>query len=743
MALDVIPRRHFESGHQSFARSLVQDFELEVVSQGDQFYNECDIPVLYFLVAFGDHVRYAQPGTWTADHHREVIEEAEAKCQDRHRIVIAQTPDWVDQRTRNRLDGGIIHEAFHSLYSTTGQTCDRDRLMDIMTDTYDADVPFGAKKDLLKTLWNIYEDAFIERQGIQDYNGAKQKIQCVHEFVWEREAIPLQKGEMSPVDQWVCYLRDRLESYLHGRPLERYDANLRSLADRTMEDLIESGRQTEDSYDCFELAMRSLVRMHRLWDWDDEDDNEENATEGEQGDGDDGANRPGGIPSPRPTDGTEDTSDSPLESIPPPSDLEDDPSDDPSDSTPGHGDDKDTAGDATGSPNTPDAPESSADPGPGSSDTADQSDRDDASAAGDGDEDSSDDGLDLEQIKRDLHHTESVDHPENISDALHHLWDDTTHDDCPPQVHPFSEEYDTWIHLDEADGDRDLWRTIREEVRQDTTYLRPKFKSLLRGQTVTRRVHRQPSGRRLSPRSIAEVGYKDNPRPFMNKTRETADNACLSLWVDESGSMHSRKEFTRKAAAILTLTLGHLQIPFEVVGFSTNKLNALDQYIRQHRDRLNRRDESIPSFRKRMRHSFTRTSGCQFRVFRSFDDPFFERSYQKLTATQTQGSTPLADAIDQGGKRLARRTEEKRFLMVLTDGRPTYAMPWSKEDYLRIIRNQIEALETLSIRTMFVGIEQGATFVERYPRSVGIRDLDAFSTRMVEFLMEQIQSHFK
>lgn len=252
------------AGHTALTRALLQDNGVEVVSQGDAFYNEDLFPLLEFVP-----VMCAQSAFLHGPLSRGDVEDwarmavGAMRTFRPRRIVIAATPAGVDAAFLRTLDGGILHEAFHTLYTTRGTALDVDRLWEILARHYREGFDYTPYRDTVHTLWNIYEDAYIERMGIEAFAGALPSLNRVHALVWDKERVGRMGLGWRLKDHVMSYLRDKVEDYLDGAPLEEYDARARALVDDKMADLILWGKTTRDSYDCFAVA---LATFHRLMD---------------------------------------------------------------------------------------------------------------------------------------------------------------------------------------------------------------------------------------------------------------------------------------------------------------------------------------------------------------------------------------------------------------------------------------------------------------------------------------------
>jgi hypothetical protein len=796
----------FASGRQAFTRGILRDTEVKVVCRGHEFYNISDFPILSWLNTFFDVP--ALPKTLDLTDVERIWKTAlyQHPMPSDSLISIMATPEWVDREMIDRIDGGVLHEVFHSLYSVRGQL-DRETLWKAVSPHYDAEkVPYKEYKKVLFKLNNIFEDAFIEKNGILKYKGALSKIQKVHELVWDRESearnhrpfgeiFKDSKGNrqkaMDPLVHLSGYIRDILKKeYLSLKVLDEYDAQIRHIVDTEFKDIIEEGRLTESSYDCLGLAFKTLLRLAELEEQQESqgqggEEQESKKPKKSQGSKTSGTEQEGdtakddkqqgrGCQSPEPDksesssdDKEEDTSTSPesedsersgdpeegqggsdeKEDSGKDSELSEDDSGNESDdkedkegrdseeNDPDHDPESNTKKDGSGENENKGDGE-----GEGEDDGESQSDGslpklETPSSTGDTTFDSSQecDSYDEDELKEliaELGRSKDIDSLQDISQALQQAWNDTIIGDTPALPTPYSTDEDRIIFV-EAKGtpeETEEYNFWVDSVKNDTLYIRPRFLSFFRGQKKTRIAHRQERGRRVSSKSVGEVVYKTNPKPFMEKKDTKAKNSCVTLLIDESQSMSHSLSYARKALLTVALTVGGLKIPLEIVGFTTGNVDCYRNNTSPHKQPIGA-----------VSRQYSRTTNVEYRIFRKFDEPFNVNSFKKINQTSARGATPLPDAIEFAAKGLSLRKEEQKILFVITDGYPYLGdlTSLTQQEYLVMMENQIKEYKKLGIETMFIGIGY-ASFVENYPNSVFIRDMGTFANDLSNFVFEQM-----
>ena len=119
-----------------------------------------------------------------------------ARCRDPH-IRVARMPERVTLRVARAIIGGGYHEAFHTKYSKRDRVRQSEvqPVLDIAEQVTLAGGKFDAKmRGLVMTLHHLVEDIRIERRGNEDFEGAKQAMVDLQDFILDLEAGGRQKG---------------------------------------------------------------------------------------------------------------------------------------------------------------------------------------------------------------------------------------------------------------------------------------------------------------------------------------------------------------------------------------------------------------------------------------------------------------------------------------------------------------------------------------------------------------------
>jgi hypothetical protein len=837
----------FQQGSQTFARTIIGDEDVTLTSRGDRYYNKNDFPVLYFLLAFCEWHELGNSLDETSIEH--IARQALDDLDGHNEIVIASTPEELDSEDMRRLDGGIIHEALHSIYTVTGEELDVERMKDIMLDEYVSDLPYGKKASLLKNLFNIYEDAFIERKGVQRYKGAQNKLQALQDEVWEMEKEAREQRSFTPpIGDFMGYLRDRVQDhYLNGAPVDRYDEDVKQVVDEDFGDLIEESRKAQSSYDTFELAFRTLNRLVEQSDpsslsskqgdnhdhgeqqqasnqseetesgegHDEEESQEECNNEGssqkedQKGENGDqsGEERQQGAGQEKEEEGSQKGSSSSSEEAD--EETSESGSGDHEDVDQsqggerqekrseqgqeeqgqeeqgqdgqsgknqrgqgqsnqgegqgggGQGGDRDKAGQAgpseSGQNNDQGGEETSegqhSDQGQQTSENGDEggqnsserSSSDAKSKQGPSSPYSKSPQQDIREKLSESDGEEIQDMQERQHEALQRTFDRATEEIEHTFPHPYSTEYDKAYDIEAEPVD--AFRSYRNEIADQIQFIRPRMLKILRGKRRSKIRHRRASGDHLSSQSVSEVVYKDDPKPFCRKERAERKDSCVQFILDESNSMNRRGRLTvaRDMLATLALTVGDLQIPNEIFGFTSGEEDALVQgYFgkENRRDLTAEEEDEYWQERARLKENgtYTRLLNCEYRFFRHFDDPHTPRSYSSIMKARGNGVTPLPDAMMFGAPRLLQRSEDQKIMIIVTDGDPFYddGSGYHTEAYLDIIKNIEEALKQEGVHVMWIGI--GKDYVKQFDHHLVLENGDDdTSSKVAEFLQNQLR----
>ena len=210
-----------------------------------------------------------------------------------------------------------------------------------------------------------------------------------------------------------------------------------------------------------------------------------------------------------------------------------------------------------------------------------------------------------------------------------------------------SSKYNACTKADEVFNDQVQGRSLIDQVRSDSSRIRSQLMGLVQANNRVSTA-RKRSGRKLNSKSLSRVAAGDT-RVFRAKQQKKGINTAVHLTVDLSGSMHGmREQVAREAAMALSIAL--------------EGINGVNPGV-----------------------SYFSGSGSKHGVFEVLRHG--ERVVQNAGrfTKKARGGTPLAPAVWYAGTQLLRTSEDKKLLIIVTDGAP--CDPHACHDVIELCRN--------------------------------------------------------
>lgn len=281
------------------------------------------------------------------------------------------------------------------------------------------------------------------------------------------------------------------------------------------------------------------------------------------------------------------------------------------------------------------------------------------------------------------------------------------------EVHPSAVRPDRETIIAPPDGDHDRYHALLAEVKHEAGLLLRKLTSLLREDAYLRYGGHYRSGSLNTAKLWKQrLGvYRLFQRRIGGRDRQVA----FTLMVDESASMkgQDKYEMATKTAILLGETLSQLDVPLEIIGFSTAEYEA----------QAAMKIGLLPAHE----HRTTRCSALQHRIYKRFDEPFM------ITRARLAGIQPRNNNWDEehllfAFRRIRTRPEERKVIIVISDGQPN-----GDAEYL--IRT-VETIERRDCKVIGVGI--GADFVKHiYPNAIVVSSFRQMALELLEVLMRE------
>jgi hypothetical protein len=282
------------------------------------------------------------------------------------------------------------------------------------------------------------------------------------------------------------------------------------------------------------------------------------------------------------------------------------------------------------------------------------------------------------------------------------------------RVHPSAVRIDRQTIVDAPRHEAGEYRALWNEVQREAGYLLTRLLYLMQEQAYLRYGGHHRSGK-LEMNKLWKQRRGDF-RLFQRVIEGGRQEIAFSLLVDESASMGGQQKhrIAAKAAVLLGETLSRIDVPFEIVGYSTAGFEA------QAALKLG----LTPAYRYRS----MRCTALEHRVYKSFDEPY------RFVRTRLAGIQPRHNNWDEehlmfAQRRLSRRQEATRVMVVLSDGQPN-----GNADHLIATVRRLERQGTTVI-----GIGIGADFVRQiYRDSIVVGDFRQLAQELMAILIRRI-----
>ena len=191
---------------------------------------------------------------------------------------------------------------------------------------------------------------------------------------------------------------------------------------------------------------------------------------------------------------------------------------------------------------------------------------------------------------------------------------------------------------------------------------------------------------------------------------------CFTLLVDESGSMNRESKYlaAREATVFFAEVLDRVEVPFEVIGYSTESSEAAMAASLGH----------VPAFKYRhIRHA-----PLQHRLYKSFDEPF-QRNKNRLVNIYPRFNNWDEEHLQFAYRRLIARDESEKVIIITSDGQPN-------GDASHLVET-VRRFEKLGVRVIGVGVVD--PFVEQiYPKFIVVEHLDQLTEELVDILRREL-----
>jgi len=549
----------FESQLEKLARTLTEQFGVEVICRGDN--------------------------AWT----------------DGQRIVVPSVPEPMDEGLERMMVGFLDHEMGHVAFSD-----------------FQVVEQFMKKHPGKQGLLNVVEDALIERRAMQRWPGVRRNLDLMFQQI--RGRIVKLLAQRGPFDRFCTAVYLKLS---HHKDLLGLDHELVGY-----EDLLDRFAQVQDTHDSAGLAEALLNR----WQQKNPSATQPNHEQGQDDQSCSDANNA--------DEGSSQSreSNSPAE---------------PGNSSQFAGKD--------GEESFKDGEHSSTKPNP-QEDGEQKSDASDAQSPGaqqTGDEQAAENESPNSGAQSSGDGAGGIRSPNGslISEALKEAIEECTSQlDGQRQYRPYTREGDRIAAPPVADQVE-----VQELFQEGGDTVRRMRRGLINAlRSAEKRWWKQDQLRgRLSSRRLYRLGM-DRPRLDVFETRAEGQGraTAVSVLLDTSGSMSRRKmNVARQAMRVLLEALAELKVATEALTFTTGDQFDITELV-----------QTTGVDARELRERYGRLSNLEIGLIKQFEEPV-KRAVQRLPNVHGTGLTPLGEAMQLVAARLIQRREQRRVLLVLTDGR--------------------------------------------------------------------------
>jgi cobalamin biosynthesis protein CobT len=209
-------------------------------------------------------------------------------------------------------------------------------------------------------------------------------------------------------------------------------------------------------------------------------------------------------------------------------------------------------------------------------------------------------------------------------------------------------------HLDKVEtGSATVYRECKERVQDQIAGMKGRLLAILRARMPEHEIGGLRHGR-LDTRRLGML-VAGSINVFKKEVAGEKIDTAVEFLVDMSGSMGPGENpvccayYARHMALALAETFDALQIPFELIGFDTESCH---------------RSVSKPS------DYYTRNAPMRYFGFKLFDQPYRSVKNSLMSITGHEDNDD-GEAVLFVAKRLSTRTESRKLLFVLSDGRPS------------------------------------------------------------------------
>lgn len=281
---------------------------------------------------------------------------------------------------------------------------------------------------------------------------------------------------------------------------------------------------------------------------------------------------------------------------------------------------------------------------------------------------------------------------------------------------------------------------LEERVRGMIGVMQKEIERMMAARSQVLNVPGYKSGR-LHSAGLHRLSTGDD-RVFRRRIVNHSKSTAVELLIDNSGSMHGAPmKLAMETGYALAQTLERVGIPHEVIGFTTSyymqPAGPNGTYTKAQEAEIKRVNDDIQEQTKKMGRYYSRVESIYMPIYKGFDDrltPDVKKRFVDAANRQTFLASNLdGECVENAVLRLMPRREERKVLLVLSDGYP--AGSGGAADQYSKLHKSVAFAKKVGVECIGIGIMSNAvkTF---YPQHVILNDLDALPATVMGKLKE-------
>jgi len=280
---------------------------------------------------------------------------------------------------------------------------------------------------------------------------------------------------------------------------------------------------------------------------------------------------------------------------------------------------------------------------------------------------------------------------------------------------PYSTRFDSVTNFS-SKGNKSKYLELKQSVNPIISLTKKKMDAILKVNENVKWSFEKEQGAINSRELFKLHSNKSYRNIFKEKTKTETRNIAIEILIDLSGSMSGKVDLTKKALIAISESLKDLRIAFEITGFHSTFDKRLEE--------LRKEDNSKREYNRVLQ----RLDHYVFKNFRDNDLSGIERIFHGDDNVD-------GESLRWAAKRLSKRSEKRKILMVFSDGMP--AAEGKNKILNGDLKSAVREIEKTNMEVIGFGISTDC--VRHFYRSfVVIDNLAQFPTKAMRKLEQVI-----